>query len=76
MKWQLTLQIGINNCPGDKGIDRDYQRERGRWRDGDKEGGKKQTEKYAWWETVQPIGKLLPWAFVCCVCADHCFGPY
>lgn len=21
MKWQLTLQIGINDCPGDAGID-------------------------------------------------------
>lgn len=42
MKWQLTLQIGINDCPGDKGIDGDYQSEKGREEDGEMgiKGGK------------------------------------
>lgn len=51
MKWQLTLQIGINDCPGDKAIDRYCQSEGGREGTGEKEGeigdkrGKKQMEK-------------------------------
>ena len=52
MKWQLTLQIGINDCPGDKGIDRDCQCEGGREREREEEGevglkGGGQEEKHA-----------------------------
>ena len=78
MKWQLTLQMGINDCPGDKGIDGDCQSEGGRGkggeemgRGGDKEGKKAEIETGL--EMMQPIGKLLPRAIVCCVCAGPLF---
>ena len=50
-----------------------------RGRDGDKEGekdGDKEGEKAdreTWWEMMQPIGKLLPRAIVCCVCTGLLF---
>ncbi len=80
MKWQLTLQIGINDCTGDMGIDGDCQseggreRKRGRGIDGDKEGGKGGKETCGEQsEMMQPIGKLLPRAIVCCVCTGPLF---
>lgn len=82
MKWQLTLQIGINDCPGDKAIDRYCQSEGGREGTGEKEGemgikeGKADGETCReWWEMMQPIGKLLPRAIVCCVCVRLLFRP-
>lgn len=57
MKWQLTLQIGINDCPGDMGIDRVCQSEGGREREREgKIGGKAERETCReWWEMMQPI---------------------
>lgn len=52
------------------GTVRAREEEKERKRNGDKEGKKAERETFTeWWEMMQPIGKLLPRAIVCCVCA-------
>lgn len=70
--------MGINDCPGDEVIVRDYEGEGGggiKQKQGEKEGNRRRNTQDIQYivEVGAATGKLLPRAIVCCVCAGLLF---